>query len=421
MGSKHTTLIVSNLRNVNIDQITTTVASNSDWDGDSRPDHNFNHIALTKYNANGQREELNDPAFGSLKDGKFTMHIHYVDGKTISVTNNQKDAITKFRRVIAKNDGIEICQTSGGDSNGFEIRDSIAPDNANWMRDLLKRKPNARLNDITMPGSHDAGMYTVTETFAPASAEVTQTQDDPFLKQLRAGSRYFDVRIWLNHDEYYTYHGSTPLGVKFVGCQGGKLSDILNDVNQFIEQHGKNETVILRISHTYDNVDKWKLLNYLLDHCKHVYKTNQAIPYAELPLSATQGKVLLVFDNGEYAPYIDPSRGVLPYRDWNHIEYGFKVFDEYSDTDKYNEMKDGQLKHLSEHGGYGHNYLFLLSWTLTGKVGGILDLGVLSSLARPWLPEYLERMKKGEIKKANIVYIDFLDPWVCSAIISVND
>lgn len=426
VGSKHTTLVVSNLRDSGINNISTSVSSNNDWDGDSRPDHNFNNVSIAGLDALGQREELNDPLIGSLKDGTFSMNIRYADGRSIAVTNNQKDALTKFRRIIATNDGIEICQTSGADTNGFEIRDVSPPDNSRWMENLLVRRPTVRLNDITIPGSHDAGMYTVRETWKCSNEDV-QTQDDPFLKQLKSGSRYFDVRVWFYNNDFYTYHGEDHVGM-FIGGEGGKLEDILHDVNTFIESYGPKETIILKFSHTYSNVDKWKLLSYILDNCKYAYKTSSIGNFAELPLSTTQGKVLLVFDNGEFSQYIDPIRGVLPYRNWNNCEYGFKVFDEYTGTSKYNVMvygdasdnKVGQLEHLQQYGGYGQSFLFLFSWTLTGSAG-LVDIGVLSSLCRPWLPQYLQRMKNGELKKPNIIYIDFLDPWVGRAIININD
>lgn len=42
--------------------------------------------------------------------------------------------------------------------NIYEIKGRDPPDNSRWMEKLTKIKPDIKINEITMPGSHDSGM-----------------------------------------------------------------------------------------------------------------------------------------------------------------------------------------------------------------------------------------------------------------------
>ena len=64
----------------------------------------------------------------------------------------------------------------------------------NWMSDL---DDNTKLNDIIMPGSHDAGMYKVTARKGLCTKNhqaITQVGDIEM--QLEDGTRFFDFRVY---------------------------------------------------------------------------------------------------------------------------------------------------------------------------------------------------------------------------------
>lgn len=82
-------------------------------------------------------------------------------------------------------------------------------------------------------------------------------------------------------------------------------------------------------------------------------------------------------------------------------------------------MKAKQDTRLANYGGLGKDYLFLYSWTLTGS-GDLRDLELLSRAANPQLPKRLREMVASGRPRPNIVYIDHVDPWLCSAIIALN-
>lgn len=124
-----------------------------------------------------------------------------------------------------------------------------------WMADMWNVIGNRPLRDIVLPGTHDSGIYQLSEKFPLIGPDEcnTRTQEFKIKEQLEKGARYFDVRpaFWSANDTWYLAHG----GVRdfgFTGAFGEKLQDVLNDVRDFAKGHPK-ELVILLFSH-YDRV-----------------------------------------------------------------------------------------------------------------------------------------------------------------------
>jgi hypothetical protein len=129
---------------------------------------------------------------------------------------------------------------------------------SDWMNHL---NPNDTLDQITMPGSHDAGVYeggTSSVKFAPTSTSVAQyyqVYDQCWI----AGSRFFDVRVQpfssvrmqlsskpvQQETELRALHLDQAIGA--FGGKGQPLDSMLNDVNRFLKD-SPTEFVILRFS-----------------------------------------------------------------------------------------------------------------------------------------------------------------------------
>jgi len=133
-----------------------------------------------------------------------------------------------------------------------------------WMTDVrnataLGAAPfgNRPLNQIVVPGTHDAGCYTNSW-----GAVVSRTQTQDIAQQLAGGVRYFDLRPCKNEQQFWTYHGP---------YWGGRLdggTGILQDVASFMAgaAAGGQELVILNISHfnQFDASDHHRLINEIL-------------------------------------------------------------------------------------------------------------------------------------------------------------
>lgn len=435
MLTQNTTLCLVNLSGKDITNTAITVEDDAtNWDGPpSRPDRNFTG-PLTAGDSRAVRAEI--ARYPNSVGCWFKISLTFADHSTLSFRANQVDAYTKQSGVYTdslekspENAHLEVFRRTGESRyvyhNAYYIRPSAAPDNSTWMGKLLAARPNVTLNHLTMPGSHDAGMY------REGVSEHFNTQSLSIADQLQAGARYFDLRVCAWGSELWTYHG-----IRIVRKYGGKLDDILDDVKNFLAS-GAKEVVFLKFRSdaagdrqgTVDLV-KSKLGDLL-------YKAEATPNFATMKLkdlAGNSGRVVAAF-TPDYESMLAPADGIFPYIDYGNEDTGkyigpsdhrnLGVYDAYSHQSEFSVMQEDQRAKWATHGGYGKDYLFLLSWTLTGSTDNILDLDLLSAAANPQMPHALhtiaaavERSSKG---LPNIVYIDQVDPYLCKAIIDAND
>lgn len=290
-------------------------------------------------------------------------------------------------------------------------------DTKTWMSKL---PGNTTLNNIMMPGSHDAGMSELHHCSIGAKDTNTQTQQLDIKGQLEAGSRYFDIRVDYDYGELVTYHRTGPFG-----CNGQTLEEVLDQMTSFVKKY-KTEVPVLKFSHIRGNNKdtKTKIKNMLLSASfrNYLYKDDNT-NLANINLSSAAGKLVIVLDYGDD---IEPADGLFRYHDGfvsevcSYRDLNITVCDLYSNTSKYSEMANDQISKWDKFAGLGNDYLFLLSWTLTADVTGS-SIRNLAKEANDNLPSVLTR-QINDYKKAkpNIVYIDFINVEIAREIISYN-
>ena len=101
-------------------------------------------------------------------------------------------------------------------------------DYSSWMENI---HDDTLVNEIVMPGSHDAGSYTM--------VWLGETQQFDIDKQLEMGTRYFDIRVNKIDDEYVIFH-SIINGVKFL--------PMLESIKNFVIEN-PTETLLLDFQH----------------------------------------------------------------------------------------------------------------------------------------------------------------------------
>jgi hypothetical protein len=368
----------------------------------------------------------------------FTVSLTF-DSGTLEFTSNQYESKEKHVGVIPHKGtapNLEVWRSTGGNvgssthgTNGIYIRSLPIPDNSGWMGDLLARHPQITLNNLVMPGSHDAGMYETYDYPLGGGGSWAKTQNLSILEQLRAGSRYFDLRICINDDHLQTYHGETKYG-----AYGAKLGSIIGDVKTFMQsREASSEVIILKFSHSYKNsVERTVQVVKTLGALLYTHATKDAngnslpkINLATMRLEALKGKVVAVFED-EYSGYWSPDDGIFPYYDTdtssvpsNHTLNALTVYDNYANDGNYQDMYNDQNQKLTRYGGWGQNFLFLLSWTLSGYTD-IRDIEVLAGMANPWWPRKMRNIQMNNSHRPNIVYMDFIDPYLCNSILALN-
>jgi hypothetical protein len=319
----------------------------------------------------------------------------------------------------SRGEGISfVCQRGGNDVSVVGVTPSTFVDTANWMKKLADALP---LDQIMMPGSHDAGMSTLSHCAPPLVSDgYTKTQSGSIGQQLKDGSRYFDIRVDYDYGTLVTYHRTDGWG-----CNGQDLKAVLDQTQAFLTDH-PSETAILKFSHirNYNDhhaSDTKLLINNLLNQysAKMYVNASANINLAYVNMGSVRGKMILVFD---YDEFINPATGRFRYKDGGSIQpdTNITVYDEYADTSNYEDMKANQLKKWKDYGGMGNGRLFLLSWTLTASPPGS-TIETLANTANTRLPGVLyDQIVTAHASKPNIVYIDFVNGSVTQSIIMYN-
>ncbi|KAG9192105.1 hypothetical protein G6011_10839 [Alternaria panax] len=254
---------------------------------------------------------------------------------------------------------------------------------SDWMQQSMGSLANRTLKHICMPGSHDAGMGTFRPGTIGAHFANTQTQYLNFYQQLRAGSRYFDLRPVLSLGEWVTGHYS-QLGDVWLGGNGQALEEIILQINDFTAKY--QELIIINISHTLDTDNKYKDLTQTqwndlfatLKRINNCYTINNpgVIDLSNYRLGdfiADRASVLIVAQIPEGSSLGDfANQGFYSGRN-------FPFYDEYSNSNNLANMKSDQLAKLKQNRNIvaeeseTKDVFHIFSWTLTQQPEDVLN------------------------------------------------
>lgn len=246
-----------------------------------------------------------------------------------------------------------------------------------WMQAALPTFGGRTLGQFCMPGSHDAGMSTVTSgrflggTIGQGDV-ITQTNS--IGGQLQLGSRFFDIRPVLAGGQFATGHytGKT-------GANGELMSSIIADINAFTANNA--ELIILDLSHDMNTdsdaspwpaltQDQWnQLLNLLtgpgglnaLFTAPAGVKDLTTLTLNDF-IGSGKAAVVIIVETGGIDLSQFAGKGVYPGSALN-------ANNNYSDTDDAATMEAGQLSNLKAYTRGPGNDFFVLSWTVTQTTG----------------------------------------------------
>jgi hypothetical protein len=310
----------------------------------------------------------------------------------------------------------------------------------NWMSAL---KPDRKLIDLWLPGSHDAGVYEDEERgVKPTPGPTTRCQEKNIHEQARNGSRVFDIRCWLKDGKPTMGHFAKDKASAVTGDWGGTLESALDDAVKFLNLNTK-EFLIFRIGHTkcaaeVDEVvkamdsGKLKYANFILKGSSGHFAN-----LANLQVKNLQGKLLLIFDK-EFLKLGDfkLADGYFPYVKHPEISADglsfcgtysgeFKTRLKGSKKDQGNWSAEGaekvamaaseeHRKNLTDH---KSDHLFWVYWQETGgnvwentKKGMHLKLDL-----------FLSKFSVGNLPHPNIIGHDFVNTTTCGAIVKMNE
>jgi hypothetical protein len=387
-----------------------------EWDTNPRHDLSHDGGEATYTLPSGEKFQIQARAPGR----KFNMQV-LLDG--IATQGNAKGSTISLGW---EHDGHVNWILSGG--NGWYSSSNPPPD---WMAQNLAKLGSKTLKQITIPGSHDAGMGVFRKGTAFSTAANTQTQRLTLGDQLRAGSRYFDLRPVISGGVYKAGHYSYIDALKsWQGGNGQTITEIIQQINAFTASN--KELIILNLSHDY-NTDlgndsyrsftqaEWDALFEQLAGLASLW----VAPGDPTTIDLTTIKLNNFIGGGRAAVVIivEPSgialgrwamRGFYKYSQLN-------VYNDYSNTNNADTMSQDQLSKMALQKPQGT--YFLLSWTLTqGADQVIVGPSILSLANRANQLLYLKLMQGSTTKVfPNILYVDAFTSQVTALAMALNN
>ena len=218
------------------------------------------------------------------------------------------------------------------------------------------------LNQISMPGSHDAGVFRDAAEEAGRfgkwfSLSRSITQDRSILDQCEAGSRFFDIRLNVDVSNSSIRAHHTTWGQ---GAVGESWDSTLECVSAFLEAH-PSEFVILRLTKPTGGANDDIIENVVRSSLKDkLFKSTNFPNFAHLTIGSLRGKAICAFDPKEFS-ILHPSMGLHPfYRYEDGVAMGVITCGKYSNATKLAKVIDGQVEKIDAHANHKGRHLFVL-------------------------------------------------------------
>lgn len=249
-----------------------------------------------------------------------------------------------------------------------------------WMNYL---DDGALLNEIIIPGSHNAGTYGM-----PVIAE---NQSNTIYEQLCKGIRYFDIRIKDQNSVLVNYHSIV---------NGAPFSEVVADIKRFIYEHPDQFFILDFTLSASIELRMWQILNSELDFSKNSLKADTNIDELTMgAIRASGAKFMALFNC--FIPYGQDqyifrrdSALISPYREYYHY------------LDKDNLITQGFPIYFAE--AEQNSKLFVLQSQRTANI--IISPRQLEDLFHSYINDYLSNLTDSRtLDELNIVMRDFTD------------
>ncbi|MFT3935904.1 MAG: hypothetical protein QM726_19905 [Chitinophagaceae bacterium] len=326
---------------------------------------------------------------------------------------------------------------------------------ANWMQQILQPlKSNKTLQDIVIPGAHDAGMSVLNGVGGQQSGTInpcnTLTQKMNIEQQLNAGIRMFDLRAGTYQKQLLAKHCASDCMAEAIGGgYGEKLRNVADGIRRFLLKN-KQEIVLLTFSHFCEKETPLSgLKDSLLTRIgRELVYSNSATAIGQVPLSQLAGKVIITFETNDNN---DKLFNTCSIADESKAFVNFKR--EYAATNDIKKLLEKEKAFFDGAGSLQKNDLIRLDWQLTQSteeapmvcndfedeklspiVNGVM---LLTNVVRKhksiidhslegnkYLPSTIDGwIKDGTINKKNrphILYVDVAGAWITDYCIDLN-
>jgi hypothetical protein len=320
--------------------------------------------------------------------------------------------------------------------------------NKRWLSDI---SGNKHLHEITLPGSHDAGVYGDTTLRSGGKSNLVRCQTGDIYTQAEHGSRMFDCRVFLKRTGgelqptmghfAMEKQGGKTWGTRGetgrLGGYGGSLIACVDDAVKFVKAN-QREFIILRFSHTYcPNEVAAALTLYKQTHACADAICTTAGNLAQRRIHGLRGKVIMVFAD-EFHTQFDPAAGYLRFSKYTAgvpAVGGLCTCGIYVSTKDMTKVKSNADQALNDHSKHViADHLSFVYWQRTGgnveksttslpkaatRLKGPSDGGTHAQLPA-FIQQVRTNMANGTWGRPNIISHDFVKADTCSQIIALN-
>jgi 1-phosphatidylinositol phosphodiesterase len=255
----------------------------------------------------------------------------------------------------------------------------------NWMGGL---PDGLSLNQITIPGTHDAGADKHTSGVSWPSAPYVICQDFSIPNQLNLGVRWLDIRLCYDDGDLMVHHSHYYLHKNF--------KDVLHYCVSFLNDH-PSETIVLMIKQEHSNVSdvhfSERVYNQIEDRGLYNFFLDDRVP----KLGEVRGLIYIVrrfhkeFNHplGVYASWQDNTTG--SYTEHNGI--GWYVQDHYSLNTVLSHIKFQQIRDciLHAHAETSDN-VFHLNFVSGERVASSQTLWQTANDINPTVDSYIKTL-----------------------------
>jgi len=301
------------------------------------------------------------------------------------------------------------------------VRCDVSADS--WMTELQSYIYNYSLLEITLPGTHDSGMYYYQNAVGPEESEVLDemitlatkfhiplysfigdwsvAQETTFFEQLMGGIRHLDLRACIYQGQWYTEH--FLIGVP--------TQTLLDDIKRFFANNSHSgEVMVVQVGDL--SASNFQNQTVLIDMIQNTLGPWLAV----VPPNGFQGLTIgQMVRNKQQIVIIYPSAGSFP--SYNFLwDTGRYIEGSYANMDNLAKMTEWNVGEINENGGRGK--LFQLSWTLTTQNSDI-EKTILDPFVHPRTLKELALIADGALinfantysnyKMGNLLLVDFWD------------
>jgi hypothetical protein len=233
--------------------------------------------------------------------------------------------------------------------------------------DWMAAYQDCSLGQMHLPGSHDAGTAKEhIDLTRLATNSNSATQDLTILDQLRAGTRFFDLRLAVSGGRVVAHHTTAGQGA----FSSTSVDDVLASAARWCRRH-RTEVAIFRISHTALSTNVHEIVAESGRGSLHTGTGNLCSKTLGTIVSEGGGLVCIL-DETKFGAQIDQAHGIHSYSKYQPgatNNRGISACGCYSGTHKLSEVVSnglrGQYLHNTSHNPLRHDHLWQVYWQKT--------------------------------------------------------